>query len=211
MQMRSAAASVLGSTVARALKVRSPIRTDRRQNRKGKRCMVMMREGGHCCPLWLYQNARAAMRRSRLRIRCVQMNHWSRLPLAVRVAPRMPWCSISTIRAWMVPLCFAGSNPMARTISEHVCSPPLIRWERMLARTMECRFIGVVWWTERIIQAPWGISLWGIVPLGPLSTLAVLWVRVACRIWGQSDEVRGITVDDNDRHLTCHKIMAQKV
>ena len=45
MQMRSAAASVLGSTVARALKVRSPIRTDRRQNRKGKRCM-MMRGGG---------------------------------------------------------------------------------------------------------------------------------------------------------------------
>jgi len=50
MQMRSAAASVLGSTVARALKVRSPIRTDRRQNRKGKRCMVMMREGGALLP-----------------------------------------------------------------------------------------------------------------------------------------------------------------
>ena len=50
MQMRSAAASVLGSTVARALKVRSPIRTDRRQNRKGKRCM-MMGEGGDCSPV----------------------------------------------------------------------------------------------------------------------------------------------------------------
>jgi len=168
------------------------------------------RGGGHCCPLWLYQNARAAMRRSRLRILLVQMNHRSRLPLAERVAPRMPSRSISTIRAWMVPLCFAGFKPMARTISEHVWSPPLIRWQRMLARTIECRFIGVVWWTDAIMGAN-GEPCHQVVPPCALSTLAVLWVRVACRIWGQSDEVRGITVDDNDRHLTCHKIMASKV
>ncbi len=38
--MRSAAASVLGSTVAMALSVRRPIRTDSRQKIKGKRRMV---------------------------------------------------------------------------------------------------------------------------------------------------------------------------
>ena len=49
------------------------------------------------------------------------------------------------------------------------------------------------------------------VPIVKLSTGGVFAGRPVLIIRGQSDEVRGSTVDDNDRHLTCHKIMAKKV
>lgn len=51
----------------------------------------------------------------------------------------------------------------------------------------------------------------GGVPPCELSTGGGLWVCGACRLWGQSDEVGGITVDEKGRYLTCHKIMAKKV
>lgn len=50
-----------------------------------------------------------------------------------------------------------------------------------------------------------------LVPVFDLSTEAVGWGDGVIRLWGQSDEVRGSTVDDNDRHLTCHKIITKKV
>lgn len=50
-----------------------------------------------------------------------------------------------------------------------------------------------------------------LVPVVEPSTVAVGWGDGVIRIGGQSDEVRGSTVDDNDRHLTCQKIMTKKV
>lgn len=50
-----------------------------------------------------------------------------------------------------------------------------------------------------------------LVPIFDLSTMAHGWGTGVIRMRGQSDEVRGSTVDDNDRHLTCHKIMTTKV
>jgi hypothetical protein len=44
---------------------------------------------------------------------------------------------MSSMRAWMVPLCSLGSMPMLLTISEHVAGPPLIRVERIEARRIE--------------------------------------------------------------------------
>ena len=83
------------------------------------------------------QIARAAARRSRLRIAVGTMNQRSRLPLSLRVASRMPAFSRSTITAWMVPLWRRGSMPMARTRSLQVIGPSLIRRVRIAVRMME--------------------------------------------------------------------------
>jgi hypothetical protein len=47
-------------------------------------------------------------------------------------------------------------------------------------------------------------------PVGLLSTAAVLWVLGACRLWGQSEEVRGSTVDENGRHAPCQLFLIKK-
>lgn len=62
-------------------------------------------------------------------------------------------------------------------------------------------------WRARIEVEPFFV----LVPIVKLSTDGVLWVGGACRLWGQSKEVGGITVDEKGRYLTCHKIMAKKV
>ena len=89
--------------------------------------------------LFTNQNMVATMR-SRLRMRLPQMNQRSRLPVFwLRVEPRMPWFSICTSTAWIVPLCSRGFRPMARVRSERVLGPCWIRMPRVKTRTGRVR------------------------------------------------------------------------
>jgi hypothetical protein len=58
-------------------------------------------------------------------------------------------------------------------------------------------------WRARIEVKPFFV----LVPIVKLSTAAVLWVCGACRLWGQSKEVGGITVDEKGRHPSCLPVL----
>lgn len=50
-------------------------------------------------------------------------------------------------------------------------------------------------------------SIFWDVPIFEVSTAGGLWAPRACRLWGQSREVRGSTDDAKGRHRTCAELI----